>query len=236
MARFAYMSTLISNAFKQITPPILFQSLKTLSKSFQSRNNSIIANSSLDEKSADWYDQSFLANEHWRLHYTQSRYYFFWTVIADRLSKAKVNSVLDIGCGPGQLACLLRDKGLKNYIGIDFSEKRIEWARLNCPEFRFVITDVFQTNIFEEYCYDAVICTEFLEHVERDIEVIRKVRTNTLFYATVPNFPFVSHVRHFNSEREVTDRYAQYFRHFYVDSFLASENGKQYYLLEGATL
>jgi len=46
--------------------------------------------------------------------------------------------------------------------------------------------------------------TEFLEHIEHDLDVIRFIRPRTYFVGTVPNFPYVSHVRHFQDCDEVT--------------------------------
>jgi len=167
------------------------------------------------------------------MHYSESEYYFIWTVIADRIVTSGVKFILEIGCGPGQLACLLRDKGCRGYHGFDFSPKRIERAKRICPDFAFSLQDAFQTDLFTSLHYDAVICTEFLEHIEQDIEVLKKIKSGTVFYGTVPNFPFVSHVRYFRSEDEVVSRYRSCFSELRVDAFLADGAGKTFYLLEG---
>lgn len=122
------------------------------------------------ERNPDWYDRVFEEEEKWRQNYTETPYYTTWAVIADRIRRRGVRSVLDIGCGPGQLACLLRDKGLRHYKGVDFSSKRVEWARKVCPEFEFLAADAFDLDFSSGQSYDAVIAAEFLEHVERDLE------------------------------------------------------------------
>ncbi|NIV18191.1 MAG: methyltransferase domain-containing protein, partial [Woeseiaceae bacterium] len=94
-----------------------------------------------------------------RQHYTLSKYYPFWAVIADRAVRYGANSILDIGCGAGQFASLLYDKGLREYCGIDFSRKRIEHARLVCPDFTFVVKDALETKVYGTLLYDTVICT-----------------------------------------------------------------------------
>lgn len=185
------------------------------------------------ERGPEWYDESFDNNEHWRRHYTRSRYYPMWAVISDRVLREGKNSVLDIGCGPGQFALLLRERGLPHYLGFDFSSRRIEWARKVCPGFGFMVADAFETDLFRSYHYDAVLCTEFLEHVERDIEVIKKISADTSFYASVPNFPFKSHVRHFNSMEQVRQRYSEHFEHFSVNEFPSNATGRLYYIMEG---
>jgi len=185
------------------------------------------------EKGAEWYDASFDASEYWSHHYTTSEYYFLWSVIVDRIKKIDAKSILEIGCGSGQLASLLADKVECKYIGFDFSEKRITCARKMCPGFLFIQQDAFKTELFEKSDYDTVICTEFLEHVEADTKVLTRIRKGSKFYGTVPNFPFVSHVRYFVNEKEVRSRYDQYFRDLSVDTFLADSKGKVFYLLEG---
>jgi len=185
------------------------------------------------ERDASWYDNSFSRDDHWRAHYTHSRYYFLWSVIADRLSRAGVVSVLDIGCGPGQMAHLLHDRGLEKYRGIDFSEQRIAFARHVCPGYSFEVGDFFESDSLRVVGYDAVLCTEVLEHVERDLELLDRIRSGAKVFATVPNFPFASHVRHFRSVDEVRERYAQRLASLSVDALPGDPSGTTYFLLEG---
>lgn len=185
------------------------------------------------EKGPLWYDQTFENNEQWSGHYTRSEYYFLWTVIADRIQQANVSSVLEIGCGSGQLAALLRDRGLQDYRGLDFSPKRIEHARAICPEFEFVQENAFFSNLFKAFDYDLLLTTEFLEHVENDLAILQKIKPGSLFLGTVPNFPFVSHVRHFRDADEVADRYQSYFDDFRISEFVANDKGITFYLMEG---
>lgn len=214
---------------KEILPPILLRASRFLIQLIFVKNNSLGAYRIFGP---EWYD-TFASHEAYRVHYTKSEYYFLWSVIADRILRDNISSVMDIGCGSGQLAELLRDKGLKKYHGIDFSPKLIELAKQRGLEFQFTITDVFQTDLLEKTTYDAVIATEFLEHIDRDIEIIRRIRKGTRCYASVPNFTYHSHIRHFKSSSEVFERYMKFFREFQIDSFLANEHGKTYYLFTG---
>ena len=185
------------------------------------------------EKGSDWYDQSFENHEHWKMHYTESPFYFLWAVIADRIFLNHVESVLDIGCGPGQFAQLLVDKKIMNYTGIDFSKKRIDWAKRVCPGYTFVFADVFSSNIIDKVQYEAVTCLEFLEHVENDVGLIARIPTGKKFFGSVPNFLFDSHVRYFKDMDEVADRYESQFSEFRVDEFLKNSTGRKYFLLYG---
>ena len=224
------MATTLKDTIVQITPPILLRAAMAI------RGHAaqpVYDTKPKGEKDPEWYDRSFEDNEHWKWHYTRSGYYFLWTVIADRLLRCGARSVMDVGCGSGQLAALLKDKGIESYCGIDFSEKRIGQARLVCPGFKFVQADAFATELFERGDYDTVLSTEFLEHVDRDLDIIRKIRPGARFIGTVPNFPFESHVRHFLNAAEVTARYGSFFTDFQVDSFLANENAKTFFVLQG---
>jgi len=207
--------------------------LKEAKDVFLSKDKKLAIKKEAGEKDSSWYDNSFEKYDHWKLHYSLSQYYFLWTVILDRIVRAEVDSILEIGCGPGQLACLIRDKGVKLYHGFDFSSKRIAQAKKACGEFTFSQEDAFKTDLFTTYDYSAVICTEFLEHVEGDIELLSRIKSGAKFYGTVPNFPYESHVRHFKKESDVFARYQQCFQDLRIDAFLANDRGKTFYLLEG---
>ncbi len=223
---------------KDFVPPIVLRLAGTIRHPLRAGTSDNLTETSKEgrERGPEFYDRTFLHREHWRRHYTESRYYALWTVIADRIARAGVTSVLDIGCGPGQVASLLRDKGLPRYLGIDFSPERIEQAKRICPEFEFVLADAFETDLLSAYDYDAVVCTEFLEHVKRDEEVLDKIRAGTRFYGTVPSFPGPSHVRHFEDAQEVMERYGRHFQDFSVDIHFANKGRGRYFLMEGLRL
>ena len=223
----------LKNIIKEITPPIILRGSKAV---FLSGGKEYALEEAEGEKGPAWYDTAFEKTSHWRFHYTQAQHYFLWAVIVDRIVRAGVQSVLEIGCGPGQLACLIRDKKISKYHGFDFSPKRIKQAKRVCPEFTFSVEDAYETDLFATYDYDAVICTEFLEHLEEDVEVINRIRSGARFYGTVPNFLYTSHVRHFRNETEVLSRYEQCFRDFRVDTFLGDAEGRTFYLMEGRKL
>jgi 2-polyprenyl-3-methyl-5-hydroxy-6-metoxy-1,4-benzoquinol methylase len=186
------------------------------------------------EQPPDFYDHSYRKRGHWKVHYTESHYYPLWTVIADRIRQARPQRILDIGCGPGQVACLMRDIGVPEYRGLDFSAARVGRARDVCPEFNFVAADVFQDDSLDTYPYDCVLMMEFLEHIERDIDVLQRVRPGTIVLATVPNFPAAGHVRRFASVGEVQARYGAIFARLDVASILANKRGTTYYILQAA--
>jgi len=57
--------------------------------------------------------------------------------------------------------------------------------------------------------YDTIVCTEVLEHIDADLEVIRSWRSGTWCLCTVPNFDYTGHVRFFRTPEAVTARYGR---------------------------
>lgn len=187
------------------------------------------------ESGKAYYDEAFSSAQHWQEHYTRSSYYFIWTVLVDRLRRIGSAAVLEIGCGPGQLAAAIQDAGLvKSYVGVDFSDVAVGFARKACPpEFVFRIEDATESSVFETARYDVVISTEFLEHVEKDLEVLGRIRPGARLLATVPNFPYVSHVRHFRDVASVEQRYGPLFRQFSIAAIPGVQPNTCFFLMEG---
>lgn len=219
----------LNSLVKDFSPPILLRGAKVILKLIRGFIE-------VSEKSPKWYDHTFVKYDSKHKHYTESHFYPIWSVIAELITMADIDSILEIGCGSGQMALLLRDRGVKKYYGFDFSQKRIDWARKTCPGFTFIVADALKTDLFEKVHYDAVVCTDFLTHIIRDIEVITRIRPGTRFYGTVPNYPYTSHVRYFRTSNEVYSRYVKYFKNFRIVPFLADVKGKTIYLIEGVKL
>lgn len=229
---------LLKNTAKRLSPPIVWDFARFAVNAVRSRGASAASAGSTvpflgGEQASTFYDDVYGASEAYRQHYTHSRYYFLWCVIADRLRRQGARAVLDIGCGPGQFAALLRDIGIHDYRGLDFSKTCIEMARRACPQFEFFHGDAFETDLVHTFGYDTVVCTEFLEHVERDLEFLARIRPGVRVYGTVPNAGGRGHVRMFVNCEEVTARYASLFRDFRVDAFLEQQNGVTFFLFEG---
>jgi len=185
------------------------------------------------EQPADFYDKTFKEFDHWCAHYSASDYYPLWAIVADRMLLANVQSVVDIGCGPGQMAMLLFDRGIRNYLGVDFSPARINQARAVCPNFRFLLGNILDLDFLETSEYDCVVCTEVLEHITKDVSLVKRIRPGTRLYASVPNFSAAQHVRFFNSTEEVAERYASYFEDFRVDEVVDNDAGAKMFVVQG---
>jgi 2-polyprenyl-3-methyl-5-hydroxy-6-metoxy-1,4-benzoquinol methylase len=171
------------------------------------------------EQGASWYDQLYRQSGAFHVPYYRSHYYFLWAVIADRIRLAGAKRVLEIGCGPAQLATLLLEQGVEHYAGLDFSPQALAMARQNMLTGQFVQGDARTTTIHEEFEHDIVLCTEVLEHIEDDLAVVARFRPGKRCLFSVPNFPYPGHVRHFRDSDEVRTRYAPFFHELDVVAF-----------------
>ncbi len=173
----------------------------------------------LSEETAGWYDKLYAGSESYRQPYYRSVYYFLWAVIADRLRTASIRRVLEIGCGPGQLAAMLLEQGVEEYVGLDFSPTAIAMARENAPGGRFYVGDARTTQLHSEVEHEVVICTEVLEHIEDDFSALSQFTPGKRCIFSVPNFAYPSHVRCFPNAEEVTGRYGPFFHELDVTIF-----------------
>lgn len=214
--------------FKSAIPPIIWDNVKIFKNYIKLKGWQEVG-----ERDAQWYDKALQCREILRVHYTGSPFFFLFSIMADRIIRSGISSVLDIGCGSAQIAPLLRDRGLAEYVGFDFSPKRIEHAKKSCPGSRFEVADAFSTDLYQSVNYSAVICTEFLEHVEKDTEILKKIPPGKLFFGSVPNYQLDNHVRYFKSSEEVYERYKPFFSKLTVDRLLRNPGGQVLYLLEG---
>lgn len=161
------------------------------------------------EQGADWYDDAYSRLGEYGLSYEQSSYYFIWTVIVDRLRRDGVKSVLEVGCGSGQLAAFLLEKGVEGYVGFDFSATAIELAQRMAPAGRFYVDDARTSSLYDEP-HEVLICTEVLEHIADDLAVVERFPPGRCILS-VPNYDSASHVRFFSDESAVRERYESHF-------------------------
>jgi len=186
------------------------------------------------EVGSAYYDRMYVAETVYHQPYEQSHYYFLWSVIVDRVRRAGFKRVLEIGCGPGQLAAYLMDQGIETYTGLDFSPQAIAMAKRNVPGGRFVVGDARDPDIHGQVDHQFVICTEVLEHIEDDLKVVTAFAPGKTCLCSVPNFPFESHVRHFVDAQAVLDRYGRYFEGPTVASFKSPRDSNDwFFLLQG---
>lgn len=244
------MST-AKRAARDWTPPAVYRFASRCRTALSSRVNDSASNVTVvksdqgvpahpqtapNEEPPAWYDASFEAEagQHFRKHYSTSRWYYIWAVIVDRLQATESPSVLDIGCGTGQVAAFIKDRGITAYVGFDFSLARLSWARSHVTGMRFEVANAYETDLVESVPYNVVVCLEFLEHVDRDLEVLGRLRPGVRFLGTVPNYGGGSHVRYFRNADEVKARYSSHFKRLRVDQyFMPGYSGAMQFLMDG---
>ena len=109
----------------------------------------------------------------------------------DLKSKKKLFSLIDIGCGQGDLLYLLK-KG--NYLkqarvtGIDIDKKAIQVFKKKIPWAKAIVADASHLKMLKKGSFDFVICNQVIEHVEDDealiLEIKRLLKTGGFLYLT----------------------------------------------------
>jgi cyclopropane fatty-acyl-phospholipid synthase-like methyltransferase len=156
-----------------------------------------------NEEPAEFYDDL-----HGRIDRSETKHHYsrLFNEICRALRAHGSRSVLEVGCGSGILACMIIEHGL-SYRGFDFSRNAVANASRHSgrPEF-FSVGNALDSSM---YCaeYDTVVCTEVLEHVDRDLEVIEKWKSGAWCICSVPNFDYEGHVRFFRTANDVSGRY-----------------------------
>lgn len=89
-------------------------------------------NSKTWNKLVDWYDQTFMHD---------TRYQHCYDRFLELLG-ASESSVLEIGCGPGNIAKYMLDSNSNlKWTGIDYAPAMVERATENCPQAQFSVLD-----------------------------------------------------------------------------------------------
>ncbi|HAS39971.1 MAG TPA: hypothetical protein DCS93_05800 [Microscillaceae bacterium] len=103
----------------------------------------------------------------------------------------KEAKILDVGCGNGNMSLALGASGCE-VLGVDISPKAIFYAqkRNPYPNVFFAVKDV-NTLIADGKKYDAIVCSEVLEHLQHPEKLLQEIRklltTNGVLVVTVPN-------------------------------------------------
>ena len=123
------------------------------------------------------------------------------TINFDKLNINAGDTVLDIGCGEGRHSLSLYVDREVNAIGMDLSMEDMKTAKSRIKDFS--ITDTNKSSCvfgagdikslpFEDNIYDAVICSEVLEHLESlddaVSEIVRVLKPGGVLAVSVPRF------------------------------------------------
>ncbi len=89
---------------------------------------------------------------------------YYLNSVKSMLKRIKYDSILDVGCGDGEVLNYLNKYNKKYAVGIDISSERIKHAMENYPDIFFREGDI--TNIpFGNDTFDLVMAIEVVEHL-----------------------------------------------------------------------
>lgn len=125
--------------------------------------------------------------------------------------------LLDIGCGSGEITCVIKDKGYQ-VTGVDFSPVAIELAKeqgINCQ-----LVDLDTGLPFDDNSFDIVWAGDVIEHVLDPIFVVKEIsrvlRPDGQLLCTVPyNLNLVARLKILlgHSYQEVAYRERKHYKH-----------------------
>jgi 2-polyprenyl-3-methyl-5-hydroxy-6-metoxy-1,4-benzoquinol methylase len=193
--------------------------------STRSARDELLRQISSDSRTASsaYYDEVFSNSPKYRQSGENSEYSAIWQEIVQYLCHQKTTRILDLGCGPGQFAeFIAASMPTAQYVGLDFSRVAISLAQKRCPNYLFEVHALPIYHFDGLPSFDAVVCTEVLEHVENDREILAAVPAGTTIVATVPNFDSFGHIRLFRHADEVRERYGQLFDNLFVKGIALS--------------
>jgi len=205
-------------------------------KTLQPQSSESILNKK-QEKDSIYYDQIYSSGgwqKQYHKHYSESYYYSGWKLALSWLNNNPNSKILEIGCGNGQFANMIFTNGMTNYKGFDFSPIAIRMAKKNNQKYseNFVVDNAYTSELYN-YDYNIVVILEVLEHIERDLLVLEKIKKNTTVIFSVPNFNSESHVRWFNSKDNIEERYSDIVEIYEIQEVRLSSTTNKIYLVKG---
>lgn len=158
------------------------------------------------EKCKDFYNEVYETEHKYVDDYRSLPYYPVFQVVRGMITDIERPKILELGCGTGQFAKMLWDSNLRDYLGVDFSEKAIWVARTLSPQ-NFEIADIRNYHISNDK--NTILFLEVLEHLSDDVSVVENVPVGVNVILSLPSFDDPGHVRIFKRREDVVDRYGK---------------------------
>ncbi len=115
----------------------------------------------------DWQQKAKILSQV-KFNVIQARNHYALAVIKER---ERTRSVLDVGCGTGDLVCEIAGMGISAN-GVDFAEGMIELAhqtakRFGLPQVDFICASIFDLELLSD-SYDAIVANGFIEYISQE--------------------------------------------------------------------
>lgn len=115
----------------------------------------------------------------------------FQNYLIEVISRHKLDSILDVGCGAGHVIKLIKgnDRNVK-VVGMDIDINALNEAKANNVGVEFIIGDIHNLP-FDDSSFDLVICSEVLEHLNDPTSAMNELtRVSSKFLLlSVPHEP-----------------------------------------------
>lgn len=161
---------------------------------------------------AEWYDQAMTGpDEPAMLPLEDSPWLDVYEALAREITDP-YDEVVDLGCGTGRFLELLRRRGhMGKMTGVDWSAAALAEAEHYVRGFvQLQNTDLDDWEADPERASNTVfVCSEVLEHLQEDIDLVRRIPPGSPFLFSVPNFHSESHLRVFTQVGDLWRRYAE---------------------------
>lgn len=155
-----------------------------------------------DEKNHQYYDAIYARG------YNTQGYYRLYEEVLKLIQRLEfMPSVLEVGCGVGDLGKMIIDRGYP-YAGFDFSPVAVECSKKLSPDGNFRVGDAYASECYLPHNYNIVVALEVLEHLD-DIRVIENIPAGVHLIASVPDYDDSAHLRLYQDpQRDIVERFS----------------------------
>lgn len=136
-----------------------------------------------------------------------------WNKIIEYLNELDVPNVVELGSGMGNLVELFDKNRIQKYIGYDFSEYAINYCHNKYKSDTNYSFENINIEEHENFNLDNNICLiacNFLDFIENDISVLKKIPNSTHIIFSVSNYKSSARIRTFKNEFFINERYQDY--------------------------